>query len=130
MAYYGDEPAITLGDVFTFIIGFFFFVLTVVALIKIISIAKDVRLIRDKSAKEDNPSYYFLMGDKEKAKEILTKQMVAELEETWRKDESNFFNHKYWKKEFDKIDCEMPEIFKDIKSLHDYKMLFEKKEDK
>ena len=127
LAYYDDEPSITALDAIMFVIGIFFFILSVVALFKIINIAKDVKAIKEKIEKKDNPGYYYLIGDKEKAKEILTKQMVAELEEIWRKDENNYFNHYYWKKEFERLNLEVPEILKDIKSLIDYKKLFEEK---
>lgn len=128
LAYYGEEKETSGFVVLYGIIGFIYFILTIVAIFKIIGISKNVNEIKERIGDNENPYYFYLMGDKEKAKEIMTKQMVRDLENKWSKDES--FSYYYWKKEFDRIECEIPDILKDVKSISHYEKLFGKKKEK
>ena len=127
MAYYVEQE--TSGFVILYyFIGFIFFVLTIVAFIKIIGIAKSVNEIKERIGDNENPYYYYLMGDKEKAKEIMTKQMVRDLEDKWSGTEN--LNINQWEKEFERIECEIPDVLKEVKCISDYWKLFGKKKKK
>lgn len=128
MAYYGEEQETSGFTVFCFIIALLYFILTVVALFKIIAIAKDVKQINNRIEDYENPYYYYLMGNKEKAKEILSKQMVRDMELKWSGIET--FDIGYWERCFERIECEMPDVLKDIRCIDDYRNLYDKRKRK
>ena len=127
LASYGEEEASSVAVVLYCFIGFIYFLLTIVALVKIVKISNDVEDIKGRMSLEEDPYYYYLIDEKEKAKKAMIKNMVKDMEEKWQKAES--LDMEKWKKKFERIGCEMPEKFKNIIVPGDYRDLFGRKQD-